>query len=62
MRQISLNEMTRSLHAAMYQLQMQIWEREQVLTCYTKSEKGNNTGLLDDKQVEFIETLYHKHK
>lgn len=62
MRQVSLNEMLRSLHDALPVLKMEEWERDQIRISFSISTGGRDTGLLNDKQVEFIETQYHKHK
>jgi hypothetical protein len=62
MRQISLQEMLRSLHAALYQLKMSSWEREQIHMSFAASGEAKDTSVLTDKQVEFIEMQYNKHK
>lgn len=62
MRQVSLQEMLRSLHAALYQLHMSSWEREQIHISFAASNDARDTSLLNDKQVEFIELQYNKHK
>lgn len=62
MRQVSLQEMLRSLNEALPHLGMSSWEREQIYISFSASDGARDTSLLTDKQVEFIELQYNKHK